>query len=184
MSAESIQMPDVSGWKGATLPRSAKTPRHARQAVRRWLAGSVAAVESNALLVVSELVTNVIQHVPTGVQRDWVKVRLGFADDFVRVEVIDPGTTRSQPRFKPLRQGSTKRRGRGLGLVADLSVRCGTHIAACGDRIVWADLAAGVPDAAQEAIQDIGDSVHARPRMRPLSVRPSQPAGLTAFRSR
>ncbi len=95
---------------------------------------------SNAMLVVSELVTNVVRHVPAGVQREWVKVRLGLADDFVRLEVIDPGTTYPEPRFTPLTQGSMQQTGRGLGLVAALAIRHGTQLLAGGHRVVWADL--------------------------------------------
>ncbi|MEU6784640.1 ATP-binding protein [Nonomuraea angiospora] len=135
-------MPDVAGWKGTTLRRSAKTPRQARQAVRLWLADGHPTVRSNALLVVSELVTNVVVHVPAGVQRDWVKVRLGFADDFVRLEVTDPGTATPEPSFRPVQMDSLESSGRGLGLVASLSVRCGTQRIKCGHRVVWADLTA------------------------------------------
>ncbi|GAA0989393.1 hypothetical protein GCM10009555_073260 [Acrocarpospora macrocephala] len=134
-------MPDVAVWKGTTLRRSAKTPRQARQAIKLWLADGCPAVRSDALLVVSELVTNVLQHVPLGVQRDWVKVRLGIRDDFVRVEVIDPGTATPEPRFVPVQMDSMESSGRGLGLVASLSVRCGTERMECGHRVVWADLA-------------------------------------------
>ncbi|MEU6720408.1 ATP-binding protein [Nonomuraea sp. NPDC046802] len=123
--------------------------------MRLWLAEDEAdpVLLSNALLVVCELVTNVVRHVPAGVQRDWVRVRLGVADDFVRLEVIDPGTTDPEPQFTPLTPGSMQQTGRGLGLVAALAVRCGTHFTAHGHRVVWADLEpAGASDAAQGAV--------------------------------
>ncbi|MFD9941591.1 ATP-binding protein [Nonomuraea sp. NPDC059023] len=123
------------------MRRSAKAPWQARQAIRRWLA-ETHPVLPNALLIVSELVTNVIQHVPAGARRNWVKVRLGFANDVIRLEVTDPGTTTPEPLFQPLQQGSMQSSGRGLGLVTNLSLRCGTERTKSGHRVVWAELAA------------------------------------------
>jgi anti-sigma regulatory factor (Ser/Thr protein kinase) len=105
-----------------------------------WLADADPVLLSDATLIVCELVTNVVRHVPAGVQRDWVKVRLATAGDVVRLEVIDPGTTDPQPEFAPLTPGSMQQNGRGLGLVAALSVRCGTHLLSSGHRVVWAEL--------------------------------------------
>ncbi|MFI6630049.1 ATP-binding protein [Nonomuraea fuscirosea] len=135
-------MPAVAGWKGTTLRRSAKAPRQARQAVGLWLADDHPTLRSNALLVVSELVTNVVVHMPAGAPHDWVKVRLGLADDFVRLEVTDPGTATPEPSFRPVQVNSLESSGRGLCLVASLSVRCGTQRIECGHRVVWADLTA------------------------------------------
>ncbi|MEV4078688.1 ATP-binding protein [Nonomuraea fuscirosea] len=133
-------MPGVAVWKSTTLRRSGKTPWQARQAIKLWLADRHPLVCSDALQVVSELVNNVIEHVPAGPQRDWVKVRLGFGDGFVRLEVVDPGTCDPQPRFATLQQGSMDVSGRGLGIVAALSVRSGTDLLERGRRVVWADL--------------------------------------------
>ncbi|WP_344880824.1 ATP-binding protein [Nonomuraea antimicrobica] len=143
MPAETLptQPPDVARWQGATLRRGARAPREARQVVRSWLADADPEVLDNVVLVVCELVTNAVRHVPAGPDRDWVEVRLGVVDDFVRLEVIDPGTTTPEPRFTPLEPGSMRQSGRGLGLVAALSVRCGTRRIAGGHRVVWADLA-------------------------------------------
>ncbi|MEV4117194.1 ATP-binding protein [Nonomuraea sp. NPDC049695] len=154
MPAETLAtpIPDVARWQITTLRRSAKTPSQSRRAIRLWMVGADAVLLSNAMLVVCELVTNVVRHVPAGVQRDWVKVRLGLAGDFVRLEVIDPGTTDPEPQFTPLTPGSMQQTGRGLGLVAALAVRYGTHFTERGHRIVWADLEpAGVSDTAQDA---------------------------------
>ncbi|GAA4187030.1 hypothetical protein GCM10022252_19860 [Streptosporangium oxazolinicum] len=143
MPAETIltQTPKVAIWEGTTLRRGDKAPRQARLAINLWLADDHSSIRSNALLVVSELVTNVIQHVPAGPQRNWIKVQLGFGDGFIRLTVIDPGTSKPEPRFTPLQEGSMELSGRGLGLVSVLSVRCGTHLTLCGHRVVWADLA-------------------------------------------
>ncbi|WP_329426249.1 ATP-binding protein [Streptosporangium sp. NBC_01495] len=134
-------MPKIAMWQDTTLRRSDKAPWQARLAIELWLPDDHLSVRFNAQLVVSELVTNVIRHVPAGPQRDWVKVGLGFGNGFVRLTVIDPGTSTPEPRFVPLREGSMEQSGRGLGLVSVLSVRCGTNLLLCGHRVVWADLA-------------------------------------------
>ncbi|MFG1704978.1 ATP-binding protein [Nonomuraea sp. M3C6] len=136
-----IASADVVIWRSTTLHRSERTPWHARQATGLWLADSHPNVRADALQIVTELVANVIQHVPGGPRRDWVTVRLGFGLGFVRLEVIDPGTQTPEPRFVPLQIGSMEESGRGLGIVARLSVRCGTHAIEGGHRVVWADLA-------------------------------------------
>ncbi|MGP3920479.1 ATP-binding protein [Nonomuraea sp. 10N515B] len=167
-------MPDVARWKGTTLRRSARSPRLARLAIRLWLADGYPAALSNALLVVSELVTNAVLHVPAGAQRDWVKVRLGFGDDFVRLEVIDPGTPKPELRFH-LNRNSMAQSGRGLGLVASLSVRCGTQRLECGHRVVWADVAAAeIPAAEIPVIGSESDapSGSSRPATRSKAPRP------------
>lgn len=79
--------------------------------------------------------------VATYARREWVNVRIGLGDGFVRLEVTDPGTSQSEPHFAPLQRHSMAQSGRGLGLVAVLSVRRGTHRLECGHRVVWADLA-------------------------------------------
>ncbi|MEV4477331.1 ATP-binding protein [Nonomuraea sp. NPDC049504] len=150
-------MPDAARWQITTLRRSARTPCQSRLALRLWLGDAEPVLVSSAVLIACELVTNVVRHVPGGVQRDWVTVRLGVTGDFVRLEVIDPGTTDPEPQFTPLTSGSLEQSGRGLGLVAALSIRCGTYLLPCGYRIVWADLEPGeASDAVHDASQDAG----------------------------
>ncbi|MCG5216161.1 ATP-binding protein [Streptosporangium soli] len=141
METASTRTPNVSGRISTTLPRSTQAPWQARQAIRLWLTDSTPELRFNVALVVSELVTNVIQHVPAGVHRDWVEVRIGFGVDFVRLEVIDPGTSNPEPLFTPLGTEPMVQSGRGLGLVTELSIRHGTKLIGTGHRIVWADLA-------------------------------------------
>ncbi|MGW0807310.1 ATP-binding protein [Nonomuraea sp. NPDC002799] len=145
MSAEigSLAMPGVVAWRSTVLPRSGKTPGQARQAIKLWLADEHATVRSDALLVISELVTNVIQHVPGGPRRDWVNVRVGLGHDFLRLAVIDPGNSSQAPAFVPLQADATAESGRGLAIVAGLAVRCGTEVIERGRRLVWADLVNG-----------------------------------------
>ncbi|MFF4620695.1 ATP-binding protein [Nonomuraea jabiensis] len=139
------ELPDVVLWRDTTLRRNDKTSWQARQAIGLWLTDSHPSVRSDALQIVSELVANVLQHVPGGRRRDWVTVRLGLGDGLIRLEVIDPGTPEQEPRFTSLRVGLMEESGRGLGIVAQLSARCGTYVAEKGHRVVWADIAAGVP---------------------------------------
>ncbi|MEU6782455.1 ATP-binding protein [Nonomuraea angiospora] len=141
----SAELADVGLWRDTTLRRNDKTSWQARQATGLWLTDSHPTVRSDALQIVSELVANVIQHVPGGRRRDWVKVRLGYGDGFVRLEVIDPGAPEPEPCFIPRQVGSMEESGRGLGIVVRLSARCGTHVTEDGHRVVWADIAAGVP---------------------------------------
>ena len=131
------------GSRYTTLNRSSRTPRQARAAVELWLAPDHPAREP-ALQAVSELVTNAVQHVPGGNQRNWLKVSIGFGDDFVRLRVIDPGGSGWEgwkgdeiPRQLPAPEVE---RGRGLPIVASVSIRCGTHITPEGHRVVWCDL--------------------------------------------
>ncbi|MFC4011933.1 ATP-binding protein [Nonomuraea purpurea] len=133
--------PEVALWRDTTLRRNDKTSWQARQATGLWLADSHPVVRADALQIVAELVANVIQHVPGGPQRNWVALRLGFGDEFIRLEVTDPGTHDTEPRFAALQVESEEESGRGLGIVAALSIRYGTAVGANGHRVVWADLA-------------------------------------------
>ncbi|MEV4079124.1 ATP-binding protein [Nonomuraea fuscirosea] len=139
-AALSAEQPDIAEWRDATLRRSPNIVWQARQTIRFWLADANPDLLYNVALAASELVTNVIRHVPAGVQRDWVKMRLGAAAGFVRLEVIDPGTTLCEPQFTPLALGSLQESGRGLDIVAGLAIRCGTERIGSGPRLVWAEL--------------------------------------------
>ncbi|WP_165959961.1 ATP-binding protein [Nonomuraea longispora] len=126
------------------MRRGARTSWQARQAIGLWLADAPAVMRTDALQIVAELVANVIQHVPDGTGRDWVGLRLGFGAGFVRLEVIDPGTPTSAPGFIPRQPAPMEEAGRGLGIVAGLSARCGTYVVERGRRVVWAELATAV----------------------------------------
>ncbi|MEU6727902.1 ATP-binding protein [Nonomuraea wenchangensis] len=136
---------DVYRWKFVTLTRAAESSRRARETVAQWLTDGPQEVRDDAALVVSELVTNAVRHVPGGVRRDWVDVQLGFGRGFVRLEVTDPGADTSAPCVGE--DDLMAQSGRGLRLVAGLAVRCGTWRTGHGCRVVWADLAcAGAGD--------------------------------------
>ncbi|MGA4990172.1 ATP-binding protein [Nonomuraea bangladeshensis] len=140
-----LAFPDVYRWKFVTLTRAAESSRRARETVAQWLTDGPQEVRDDAALVVSELVTNAVRHVPGGVRRDWVDVQLGFGRGFVRLEVTDPGVDTSAPCVGE--EDLMAQSGRGLRLVAGLAVRCGTWRTGHGCRVVWADLAcAGAGD--------------------------------------
>ncbi|MFG1962418.1 ATP-binding protein [Nonomuraea sp. NPDC049028] len=134
------QIEDIVISRFITLRRTAKTPWQARQAIKIWLAASDP-VRDDALQVVSELVTNACVHVPQGRRRDWLKLRMGFGNGFIRLEVIDPGVPAPEPRFIPGQSPHVEAEsGRGLDIVSRLSVRCGTYVTPLGRRVVWCDL--------------------------------------------
>ncbi|MEV4803896.1 ATP-binding protein [Nonomuraea sp. NPDC049421] len=135
------EIPDVDVWRHTTLRRNDRISWQARQATGLWLVDSHPALRADALQVVAELVANAVRHVPGGRRRGWVTVRLGFGDGFVRVQVIDPGARRAVPCFGS-QTGTLEESGRGLGIVAALSIRYGTEVLGRGHRVVWADLAA------------------------------------------
>ncbi|MFI6346076.1 ATP-binding protein [Streptomyces sp. NPDC050560] len=121
------------------MPAAASLVRTARGAVREVLAAweVPSEVGDDAVLVVSELVTNVIAHTPS----TEVECRLRARGDLVRVEVTDqvPGPT-TPHRRAPTPGGVS---GRGLALVGELSRAWGVRECPRGTgRTVWAELAA------------------------------------------
>jgi anti-sigma regulatory factor (Ser/Thr protein kinase) len=89
----------------------------------------------DAVLVVSEVVTNAVQH-GAGV----VLLRLLRRRTYVRVEVEDGSPT--LPRLVN-RAGGAAERGRGLEIVRKLAARWGSQRSGAG-KLVWAELPAGV----------------------------------------
>jgi Histidine kinase-like ATPase domain len=87
-----------------------------------------------SLLVLTELVTNAIEHACPPVH-----VTLGLGADFVRIEVHDASAER--PRSHRREDGH----GRGLEIVAGLALRHGWTADAHG-KVVWADVALGWPE--------------------------------------
>ena len=104
-------------------------------AARRWLASELSdwssAGVSTAVLVLSELVTNVVLHARTMFQ-----VRLRREGKVARIEVSDEGT--AWPVAKNYDAGAYT--GRGLHLVEMLSLSWGVD-AAPGSKSVWAEVA-------------------------------------------
>lgn len=89
----------------------------------------------NARLLVSELVTNVIRHVPESPGYDQIVLTVDRRDDHVRIEVCDRGSGFTPvPRVDRQDQGS----GWGLHILAQLATRWGVQ--SDGGTRVWFEL--------------------------------------------
>ncbi|MBT2395441.1 ATP-binding protein [Streptomyces sp. ISL-100] len=125
------------GWR---LPHSPRSAGRARALLRRQLStwkirGEVA---DTAELLLSELVTNSLQHarIPRGRQ---IGVRLARYDGMLRVEVADANHRRPEPRSAEA--GAVDEHGRGLAIVAALAERWGCCPRRNGiGKSVWAEL--------------------------------------------
>ena len=103
----------------------------ARQTLDRWHSPEVV---DDALLVITELVENVVQHTDDG-----GKLTMRRHDDLVRIEVADSSRQIPQVRGRdPRRIG-----GRGLLVVAAVTSDWGTRSDEQG-KTVWADIPTGV----------------------------------------
>jgi anti-sigma regulatory factor (Ser/Thr protein kinase) len=105
--------------------------RRVRAVLAEW--GLCPDVTMDALLVVSELLTNALVHAlpPATLRLSWVRVDERSA---LRVEVTDAG------RAVPARQSDDPdEHGRGIAIVTALSARCGIHVHT-GGITHWADL--------------------------------------------
>ncbi|WP_432047059.1 MULTISPECIES: ATP-binding protein [Streptomyces] len=119
------------------LPSTASSVSTARAAVRERLRawGVSAQVCDDALLVVSELVTNVITHTVS----DHLECRLSVGAGLLRIEVEDEIRAHTLPA--PRTPDSDEHCGRGLLLVGAVSSAWGVRDAPHGPgRIVWAEL--------------------------------------------
>lgn len=113
----------------ATAGASAQARRLVDEAVTAW--GVSPEVAEDAALVVTELVSNAVDHA-TGP----LELTVSRTPDGLRVEVADQSPAMPQPR--PVQVDSA--RGRGLIIVAALSRDWGTSPRAVG-KAVWAELA-------------------------------------------
>lgn len=126
MAAQELTLP---------VPRSEVAITAARHKViselRAWSAHVGAEVLEAVGLVVSELVTNAVQHVPAGP----VSVTTRLDHHAVAIEVTDSGTV--LPR--PVLPDEDEEHGRGLLLVAALSARHGSDRTQSG-KCCWAEI--------------------------------------------
>ncbi len=137
--------PDTTGLRWATFPGtgrrgggldagSVRAARHFTVAiVRRWNAADRCA---DVAIVVSELLSNALQHAPAGPGRARWPVRLGLLQcgHCLLCAVADPGQATPAAR-QPGRFGET---GRGLGVVAALSDRWGYTVPCDSGKVTWA----------------------------------------------
>lgn len=113
------------------LPQEPSSPGRARRFVRETLTSwRQEAVVDDALIVVSEMVTNAITHASSS-----CRLRLSLRPAVVRVEVVDGGA--GTPDVQP--PSATEEHGRGLHLIAGLTTAWGLDDA-CDGKLVWADL--------------------------------------------
>jgi len=117
-------------------PESVKAGREfTRATLQDW---GIAALADVAELVVSELVTNALQHgVPSArppLGQQFVRLRLLAQAPFVMCLVTDPGSEIPVLRDSGLAAES----GRGLKVVEACCVRWGWHLLDGGGKIVWA----------------------------------------------
>ncbi|MFC5662492.1 ATP-binding protein [Kitasatospora misakiensis] len=125
------------------LPRHRKSPGAARRELRRFLADHPRS--ENLLptgeLLLSELVTNSVQHARTARGR-LIQIRFGIADSLLRIEVHDADSE------KPTLRGTSgsEEAGRGLLLVHELASQwgCCPRVGGIG-KFVWCHVS---PDAA------------------------------------
>jgi anti-sigma regulatory factor (Ser/Thr protein kinase) len=119
------------------LPSAPRSPAAARRVVERLEPEVDAMTLANLRLLVSELVTNAIEHVDGGAE---IELDVGLEDGRVHVEVRDSG---SGFEFTPRQPGDPRGSGWGLHFVARLTDRWGTD-ATHGTR-VWFEMPARVP---------------------------------------
>ena len=132
--AHAVPVADVEALLALTLPGGPAAPGEARRAVTRALAGHVAAeAEGDALIVVSELVTNAVRHGGARADSDTVSLHVGLTPAGVRIEVTDPGAG-----FRPGGHGPRADGGYGLHLLDRLATRWG--VAGAEPVTVWVEL--------------------------------------------
>ncbi|MET0771036.1 MAG: SpoIIE family protein phosphatase [Solirubrobacteraceae bacterium] len=117
-----------------SLPGGVEAPAAARRALSTALDGRVGErLTGDALIVVSELVTNAIRHGGSRGPDGTVRVDAALLDGLLRIEVTDPG-----PGFEPGGHGPRADGGYGLHLLDRLSARWG--VAGAEPVTVWVEL--------------------------------------------
>jgi hypothetical protein len=136
MTASASQPPDSQGSISIRIPGGGDAPTRARRWVLSQLEGEIpATAAADAVLLVSELVTNSVVHANVGPRRALI-VELTTLDDRLRIAVTDPGS-----RLRPCLLPSDPETPGGLGLVVvdELCEAWGTW-QDVGSTRVWCEL--------------------------------------------
>jgi anti-sigma regulatory factor (Ser/Thr protein kinase) len=131
-------------WR-MTLPPARQAAGEARQAARKTLeAWGIGYLEEPATLLVSELVSNAVQH--ASVSTLPLELRLETSGHWLRIEVLDADPRPPQPRTP----GELDESGRGFVLVEAIADKWGVSPAVNG-KTVWAELDTSARIAADSA---------------------------------
>lgn len=115
------------------LPGTLRSPGQARRFVRDELHGQLGPDQlDQAVLLVSELVTNAVLHAGTP-----CTVELRADGAVVQLRVHDGGGALPVRRLRPSDAVST---GRGLHLLEEVALRWGVEAVPHGGKVVWAEL--------------------------------------------
>jgi transcriptional regulator with XRE-family HTH domain/anti-sigma regulatory factor (Ser/Thr protein kinase) len=112
------------------FPNTTHTPALARAALAATAVGIPAAPFDDALLLISELVTNSVRHS----ESDWIDVAITVETDRLRIEVSDQSTRPIRPRTR----AEDNAGGWGLALVAQLATRWGVEREDTG-KTIWVE---------------------------------------------
>ena len=121
----------VSFW----VPGGTRAAGVARRSVLSVQAGLPGAIRHRLALLLSELVTNAIQHGGATAHEN-VQVRLASSPERVRVEVFDPGATNGAGPSDRVEEGG----GYGLLLVDRLADEWGRENTESGGTLAWFEL--------------------------------------------
>jgi anti-sigma regulatory factor (Ser/Thr protein kinase) len=116
-----------------TLQRTVGAPREARERIRRHAATLGAQRTEDAVLLVSELVTNAVKYGP---EHGEIRLIVATDDSRMRITVHDPGAG-PLPEMRPLDRLPHEGGGHGLRLVDRVSDRWGVER---GSTRVWFEL--------------------------------------------
>ena len=130
------------GWPNGTpdhalaVTGGVQAPSAARRAVSPLLQEHLGDERlRDAMLLVSEVVTNAVRHGGAGEDRE-VGLALGVDDTYVRIEVRDPG-----PGFEPAAEPAAREGGGGMGLVLLQAITRRYGVVTEDGTSVWFDVA-------------------------------------------